>query len=132
MVKNKRKFIRVDLQASSTCSLLDPSGVGGRTLDVTIADLSAGGAALVGGEPVVVGQPVRLAIRRSDPEIDIVVIGTVIRADVRASDGTYRFAVRFAALGDLERVTLTRFVLKAARSSGQGADLIVRAAGSPG
>lgn len=125
MAKNKRKYVRVGLRASTTCSLLDPSGVGSRTLEVTISDLSAGGAALIAAEPVVVGQPVRIVIAQDEPPIDIAVIGSVIRADVRSADGQYRFAVRFAAIGDHERVALTRFVLKAARTSGQGADLIV-------
>jgi c-di-GMP-binding flagellar brake protein YcgR len=125
MVKNKRRFIRVGLQTSTTCSLLDPSGVGNRAIDVTLVDLSAGGAALVATEPAVVGRPVRLAVHSANPEIDITVIGTVVRADARAADGQYRFAVRFVALPDPERVALTRFVLKAARTNGQGADLIV-------
>lgn len=124
-MKNRRKFIRVGLQTSTTCSLLDPSGVGNRTIDVTLVDLSAGGAALVATEPIVVGQPVRLLVHATNPEIDIAVIGTVVRADARAADGQYRFAVRFVALGDAERVELTRFVLRAARTNGQGADLIV-------
>lgn len=131
MAKNRRKFIRVGLRTQATCALLDPTGVGARTLEVTLVDLSAGGAGLVASEPVVIGQPVRLHVVSSDPELDIVVIGTVVRADARSSDGSYRFAIQFAALGDHERVTLTRFVLKAARTSGQGSDRIVPVSALP-
>jgi PilZ domain len=128
---NKRKYIRVHLDLSVSCSLLDPSGVSDRRLEAILTDLSAGGAKLVATEPIIAGQPMRLTLRSAEPALDITVIGTIVRIDPKSPEGAFPFSVRFATLGDAERVALTRYVLRAARTRGQGADRIVPGAPSP-
>ncbi|MBM3677268.1 MAG: PilZ domain-containing protein [Actinobacteria bacterium] len=129
MAKNLGQHVRVALGTPASCALLDPSGSSDRSLDVTLVDLSAGGALITAGEALLAGRPLRLAIRSTDPPIDLAVIGTVVRAETRATDGAFRAGIRFT-VGDPERVALTRFVLKAARTTGQGSTLVLPAAGA--
>lgn len=126
MGKNRRKYVRVNLGTSTALSLLDPSRISDRVLDVTLIDLSAGGAQIVATESILNGQPIRLAIRSTEPPIELNVIGRIVRADMKAPDGTFRCAIHFSTMSDADRVTVTRFVLRAARTTGQGADRIVR------
>ena len=126
MPRNHRKFMRVNIGSTTSMGLLDPTGIADRTLDVTLVNLSAGGAQIVANESILTSQPIRLGVKSADPPLEMNVIGRVIRADMKAADGTFRCGIKFSTMSDADRVTLTRFVLRLALKTGQGADRIVR------
>jgi c-di-GMP-binding flagellar brake protein YcgR len=124
MSRERRKFVRVALEMASSCSFLDASGLPKNVSQVTILDLSAGGAKIQTREPLVPGAPVRLHVHGEDPAIDVNVLARALRVD-RQADGSVAAGLEFVALQPPDRVQLTRFVLTAARKSGQGGERVM-------
>lgn len=129
MPREQRKYLRTELSLPADCIVLDEAGITARTHDVTVLDLSAGGARIEATEALMPGMSIRLMLKHDDPEIDTTPLARILRT-APTPDGTHIAAMEFVGLDTNDRVAITRFVLITARRSGQGATPIHDQAGS--
>lgn len=125
-MKNRRHHFRVDLEVHATCYALEDNGVRARAFDVTVLNLSAGGAYVRSREQAWPPQTVVLRLQSEDGTIDVNAHARVVRSGQRSDgDGSYLWALQFESLDLPTRSALSRFVFGQAKKLGQAADLIV-------
>ena len=108
------------------CYALEENGVRARAFDVTVLNLSAGGAYIRAREQAWPPQTVVLRLQSEDGTIDINAHARVVRSGERAADGgSYLWALQFESLDMPTRSALSRFVFAQAKKLGQAAYLIV-------
>lgn len=125
-MKNRRHHFRVDLEVPATCYALEDDGVRARGFEVTVLNLSAGGAFVRSREQAWPPQMVVLRLQSEDGAIDVNAHARVVRSGQRdEADGSFLWALEFEALDLPTRSGISRFVFAQAKRLGQAAERIV-------
>jgi len=107
--------MRVQARWPVACARIGRNGIAGEAFPAETLNLSAGGIGLISEQPLF--RPMRVAVRLDMGELDLVVRGTVTRVDAR-EEGRMA-AIRFDTLPAVDRLVITRFVMREARDRGQ-------------
>ena len=107
--------MRVQARWPVACARIGRNGIAGEAFPAETLNLSAGGIGLISEQPLF--RPMRVAVRLDMGELDLVVRGTVTRVDAR-EEGRMA-AIRFDTLPAVDRLAITRFVMREARDRGQ-------------
>jgi len=114
----QRAFFRIDVAIPVTVHRLDQGGQRWDSFDAETVDLSAGGAMLIGSEPVPVTDRIEIELSSDDPKIDLVCSARVVRSQ-RTGQGSWITACSFERVGTATERELVQFCFAEERAIAQ-------------
>jgi hypothetical protein len=114
----QRAFFRIDVAIPVTIHRLDEEGQRWDSFDAETVDLSAGGAMLIGTEPVPVTHRIEIELSSDDPKIDLVCSAKVVRSQ-RSGEGSWITACSFERIGTATERELVQFCFAEERAIAQ-------------
>jgi hypothetical protein len=114
----QRAFFRIDVAIPVTIHRLDQGGQRWDDFDAETVDLSAGGAMLIGPEPVPVTDRIEIELSSDDPKIDLVCTARVVRSQ-RTGEASWITACSFERVGSATERELVQFCFAEERAIAQ-------------